>query len=57
MYAKKSNAQLLTEVFRNVKILMHQPYKELIYKNALSFKREKKNNAGYHLLPACLLMP
>lgn len=57
MYAKKSNAQLLTEVFRNVKILMHQPYKELIYKNALSFEREKKNNAGYHLLPACLLMP
>jgi len=43
---------LLTEVFRNVKILMHQPYKELIYKSNLSFKRKKKmqNSIFFHLV-------
>lgn len=34
---------------------MHQPYKELLCKNNLSFKSQKEN-AGLHLLPACLLM-
>lgn len=50
---KKQCIQLLTEVFRNVKVLMHQPYKELIYKN--NHLKEKKN-AGFHLFLACLLM-
>lgn len=39
---KKRFIQFLTEVFRNVKQLMPQSYKEMIYKCSVSSKGKKK---------------
>lgn len=40
------NKYFLTEAFRNVKLLMPQPYKEMIYKQVSLLEK----NAGFHLL-------
>lgn len=46
------NKYFLTEAFRNVKLLMPQPYKEMIYKQVSLLEK----NAGFHLLCFIILL-